>query len=145
MLVIPGPAVLYIVGRSIQQGFWAGFVSGVGVATGGLLHVAAATAGLSALIMSVPTAIGMIKVFGGVYLMLLGITNLKKLGHTDNAGLLTDRSSYSRLYWDGFFVNLFNPKTILFFVAFLPQFIDWEKADPQMQFLTLGIVLVSLG
>ena len=77
--------------------------------------------------------------------MLLGITTLKKVGHMHHAGLLTNRSSYSRLYWDGFLVNLFNPKTILFFVAFLPQFIDWEKPDPQMQFLTLGIVLVSLG
>ena len=87
----------------------------------------------------------MIKVFGGVYLMLLGITTLKKVKLRDNAGFLTNPRSYSKLYWDGFFVNLFNPKTILFFVAFVPQFVDWEKTDPQMQFLTLGAVLVLLG
>ena len=145
LLVIPGPAVLYIVARSIQGGVFAGIVSAGGVVTAGMLHVAAATMGLSALLMSYPGAIASIKVLGGCYFVYLGLSTLRAVRRDVTFDPNPLIPSYGRIYRDGFLVNLFNPKTILFFVAFLPQFVNWDKADPQRQFLILGAILVLLG
>ncbi len=145
LLVIPGPAVLYIVARSIQGGVSAGIVSAGGVVTAGIVHVAAAAMGVSALLMKYPGAIASIKVLGGCYFVYLGISTLRAVRHDVTVDPNPRIRSYGRIYRDGFLVNLLNPKTILFFVAFLPQFVNWDKADPQRQFLILGAILVLLG
>src|SRR5579872_6907477 len=128
LLLIPGPAVLYIISRSVEQGRLAGFVSDLGIHTATLVHVLAASLGLSALLMSSALAFAVVKYLGAAYLIWLGLRKL--LGSN---GKLEDmpaspRLSRLALFRDGFIVNLLNPKTALFFFAFLPQFVDQAES-----------------
>ena len=145
LLVTPGPAVFYIVARSVQQGSWAGIVSAVGVVTGGFIHVLAGTIGLSALVLSSPTAFATVKYLGALYLVYLGFRSLLGKDRAGDLNLQLKSRQLRRVYRDGLVVNLFNPKTILFFVAFLPQFVDSTRGDPGIQFLLLGTILVTMG
>ena len=142
-LAIPGPSVFYIVTRSLAQGRRAGVTSMLGVQAGGLVHVVAAAVGVSAVIASSATAFTIVKYAGAAYLVFLG---LRKLLSRDEEALdltLTPASG-RRLFWQGAVVNILNPKTALFFLAFLPQFVDPSAAvAPQM--LVLGTLLVGLG
>jgi threonine/homoserine/homoserine lactone efflux protein len=142
-LVIPGPSVFYVVARSLAQGRRAGIVSVLGVQTGALVHVVAAAFGVSALIASSATAFSIVKYAGAVYLVYLGIRKLRSKGDAPEAE--PDRATpRARLFWHGVVVNVLNPKTALFFLAFLPQFVDpAEPVVPQM--LVLGTLLVGLG
>jgi threonine/homoserine/homoserine lactone efflux protein len=145
LLVMPGPAVLYIVTRSIDQGRAAGFVSVLGIHTGSIVHVAAAAAGLSALLASSSVAFAVVKYAGAAYLIVLGIRKL--LGRDDEEGHLSAREprSLRRIYTQGIVVNVLNPKTALFFLAFLPQFVDVDRGAVWSQMLVLGVTFMALG
>ena len=119
LLVTPGPAVLYIVARSVEQGRWAGLVSALGVHVGTLVHVAAAALGLSALLVSSALAFDIVKYLGAIYLVYLGIRRLLASDARAEAGAAAPRS-LRRLFAQGIVVNVLNPKTALFFLAFLP-------------------------
>jgi len=142
-LAIPGPSVFYVVARSLSQGRRAGIVSVLGVQTGGLVHVVAAAFGVSALIASSATAFTTVKYAGAAYLVYLGVRKLLSKGEAPRAE--PERPTpRAQLFWHGVVVNVLNPKTALFFLAFLPQFVDPNEAVvPQM--LVLGTLLVGLG
>jgi threonine/homoserine/homoserine lactone efflux protein len=143
-LAIPGPSVFYIVTRSLAQGRRAGVTSMLGVQAGGLVHVVAAAFGVSALIASSATAFTIVKYAGAAYLIVLGIRKLRSRGEEDGEPETGGPASGSRLFWQGAVVNLLNPKTALFFLAFLPQFVD-PSAQIAPQMLVLGTLLVGLG
>lgn len=145
LLVIPGPAVLYIVARSVEQGRLAGFVSDLGIHTATLVHVLAAAVGLSALLASSAVAFSIVKYAGAAYLIWIG---LKKIfGRVEPAGddVALVRYSHARLFRDGVIVNLLNPKTALFFLAFLPQFAEVGRGHLAMQIAFLGLLFAALG
>jgi threonine/homoserine/homoserine lactone efflux protein len=144
-LAIPGPSVFYIVTRSLAQGRRAGVTSMLGVQVGGLVHVVAAAFGLSALIASSATAFTIVKYAGAAYLIVIGLRKLLSRGEqTAEEAEPIGPASDSRLFWQGAVVNILNPKTALFFLAFLPQFVD-ASAPIAPQMLVLGTMLVGLG
>jgi threonine/homoserine/homoserine lactone efflux protein len=122
LLLTPGPAVLYIVARSVEQGRIAGLASVCGITTGTLVHVLAAALGLSALLASSALAFAAVKWAGAAYLIYIGVRRI--LSRSVAVPMELPRRSLGRLYRDGVVVNLLNPKTALFFFAFLPQFVD---------------------
>jgi threonine/homoserine/homoserine lactone efflux protein len=147
LAVVPGPAVTYIVTQSMDQGRRAGLVSALGVATGGLVHVAAATVGLSALIASSAEAFTVVKLIGAAYLIAVGIRRILSRDDDEVAerGL---RAPLAQIYRQGVVVNVLNPKTALFFLAFLPQFVHPDRGAvwPQVAFLgTLFVVVAVLS
>jgi threonine/homoserine/homoserine lactone efflux protein len=144
LLIVPGPAVLYIVARSIDQGRMAGIVSVLGIGVGTLFHVAAAALGLSALLVSSALAFNVVKYVGAAYLIYLGLRRLFERTEVEP----TERpepQKLSHIFYQGVVVNLLNPKTALFFFAFLPQFIDPAKGNVAWQTLFLGILFVTLS
>ena len=144
LLVTPGPAVLYIVTRSIDQGRRAGLVSMLGVHVGTLVHVAAAAVGLSAVLVASATAFTALKWLGAAYLVYLGVRRI--LDRTATTTVASDRPRpLRRAFLDGVLVNTLNPKTALFFLAFLPQFVDLSRGRPEAQILGLGLLFVLLG
>jgi threonine/homoserine/homoserine lactone efflux protein len=144
LIVVPGPAVLYIVAQSIDRGRLAGFVSALGVATGGLVHVTAAAIGLSSLLVSSATAFNAVKYAGAAYLIGLGLWTL--LRRVDEPAVeIPKERKLSRRYWQGVVVNILNPKTALFFFAFLPQFVDPDKGSAALQIGVLGLLFVTLA
>lgn len=145
ILAVPGPAVLYIVTRSIDQGRSAGVASVLGIHVGTLFHLAFATLGLSAVLVSSATAFTAVKLVGAVYLIVIGIRTL--LGRADEADTDPQRPPRRRRrdFAEGVVVNVFNPKTALFFLAFLPQFVDPDQGQAALQILALGITFIALG
>ena len=144
LLLMPGPAVLYIVGRSLEQGRIAGIVSTLGIALGSTAHVLFAALGLSALLLQSALAFSVVKYLGVAYLIFLGIRTL--LRKTDAAEVRpSGRKGYTRLFSQGFVVNLLNPKTALFFFAFLPQFVSPARGSVVLQILILGAIFVSMA
>lgn len=144
VLVIPGPGVLYIVARSLSQGQRAGLVSVLGLSTGALVHVAAATVGLSAILLTSSSAFGVVKVLGAGYLIYLGIRALLARGSTTGAEASAPRS-LNRLFTDGVVVSVLNPKIAVFFLAFLPQFVEPSRGPVPQQILLLGLLYVGLA
>jgi threonine/homoserine/homoserine lactone efflux protein len=144
-LAIPGPSVFYIVTRSLVQGRNAGVVSMLGVQTGGLVHVVAAAVGVSALIASSAEAFTVVKYAGAAYLVVLGVRKLLARDEEEVELDSTEPSSLRRLFLHGVIVNVLNPKTALFFLAFLPQFVDPSAGPVAPQMLVLGTMLVALG
>jgi threonine/homoserine/homoserine lactone efflux protein len=144
LLIIPGPSVLYIVARGIDQGRKAALVSAFGVGVGTLGHVAAATLGLSALLVSSATAFSVVKYLGAAYLIYLGVRTLltRESVHTKTAPA---PANLGKIFRQGVLVNLLNPKTALFFFAFLPQFIDPDRGSVAIQTLILGGIIVVMG
>jgi threonine/homoserine/homoserine lactone efflux protein len=144
LLVVPGPAVLYVVARSIHEGRRAGVASVVGIHVGTLVHIAAATLGLSALIVSSAVAFTAVKVAGALYLVGLGLWTLfSRRAEPDLA--LGGARNLRRAFAQGVVVNVLNPKTALFFLAFLPQFVDADAAHPAAQIAFLGFLFAALG
>ena len=145
LLVVPGPAVLYIFARSVEQGRLAGLVSILGIHAATLVHVAAAALGLSALLASSALAFSVVKYLGAAYLIWLGLRKI--LGHSQplDASVAVHGNGYWPLLRDGFIVNLLNPKTALFFLAFLPQFVETDRGAVAMQIAFLGLLFASLG
>ncbi len=144
-LAIPGPSVFYIVTRSLTQGRRAGVTSMLGVQAGGLVHVVAAAIGVSALIASSAAAFTIVKYAGAAYLVYLGVKRLLSAGVKEPAPEPDERRTMARLFWQGVIVNILNPKTALFFLAFLPQFVDPDAGPVVPQMLVLGTLLVGLG
>jgi threonine/homoserine/homoserine lactone efflux protein len=145
LLLVPGPAVLYIVGRSVAQGRKAGFVSVLGIHVATFLHVLAAALGLSVLLLSSALAFSIVKYAGAAYLIWLGLRKIFGPAEVTDANGELPRYSNARLFRDGFVVNLLNPKTALFFFAFLPQFVDISRGHVPMQIALLGFVFALLG
>jgi threonine/homoserine/homoserine lactone efflux protein len=146
LLAIPGPAVLYIVGRSIGQGRNAGFVSALGIGVGTLIHTAAAVIGLSALLVSSAAAFSVVKFLGAAYLVLLGIQRMRsKESLASSADPDAPSASLARVFGQGIVVNVLNPKTTLFFFAFIPQFIDPARGHVAVQILSLGVLFACMG
>jgi len=144
LLLIPGPAVLYIVARSVDQGRTAGLVSVVGVGLGSMVHVAAAALGLSALLVQSAVAFTTVKYVGAAYLVYLGVRRL--LDRDDDfAGHAASDRTLRNVFIQGIWVNILNPKTALFFFAFLPQFVSVDAGAVGLQILFLGALFVSMG
>jgi threonine/homoserine/homoserine lactone efflux protein len=144
LAVVPGPAVLYIVAQSVDQGRLAGLVSALGIGVGGLVHVLAATIGLSSLLASSATAFTIVKYAGAAYLVILGIRRLLSR-ETAEAEVARIPRTRRRLFVDGVVVNVLNPKTALFFIAFLPQFVDPEAGTAGLQIFALGLIFVVIA
>jgi threonine/homoserine/homoserine lactone efflux protein len=144
LVFMPGPNTLYIIARSVNQGRRAGVVSSFGVQVGSLIHIAAAALGLSALLLSSALAFGVVKYAGAAYLIYLGVKTLLTKGKAEQAREV-EKASSGRVFYQGVVVNLLNPKTALFFLAFLPQFIDPARGRVGAQVVSLGAILVLLG
>jgi threonine/homoserine/homoserine lactone efflux protein len=144
LLVTPGPAVLYIVARGIDQGRRAGLTSVLGIEVGSLCHVAAAALGISALLVSSALAFTAVKYLGALYLILLGIRRL--LDKEVEQHMLEPHSEkLARIFGQGVLLSVFNPKEALFFFAFLPQFIDPSRGQIGVQVLALGMIWLALA
>ena len=144
LLVVPGPSVLYIVARSIEGGRTAGLVSVLGVQTGAMVHIAFAAVGLSAILASSAVAFSVIKWLGAVYLVWLGLRRI--FGRDEEEGdVAVEPAPLSRVFSQGVIVNILNPKTALFFLAFLPQFVDPARGAAWTQILLLGATFVILA
>jgi threonine/homoserine/homoserine lactone efflux protein len=145
LLVVPGPSVLYIVARSMAQGRTAGFVSDLGIHSATLVHVAAASLGLSALLASSAIAFSIVKYAGAAYLIWIGLRKIFSREDNPDVDTALKPRSHARLFREGFVVNLLNPKTALFFLAFLPQFVEVGRGHIAMQVAFLGLVFTGLG
>jgi threonine/homoserine/homoserine lactone efflux protein len=145
LLVVPGPAVLYIVTRSIDQGRTAGVVSLLGIHVGSLVHVAAAAFGLSALLASSAIAFGVVKYAGATYLIVIGVRKLLSKDDPVGEDVEVRRASPRRIFAQGVVVNVLNPKTAVFFLAFLPQFVDPDIGPVWLQMVVLGMTFIVLG
>lgn len=136
--ITPGNDMLYVASRSAGQGSKAGVISALGISTGCLVHLAAAVVGLSAIIAQSAMAFNIVKYLGAGYLIYLGVkalltkTNALKVKQSD------ELTTYKKLFFQGVITNILNPKVALFFLAFLPQFIDLSQPKPEFQILLLG-------
>ena len=144
LLITPGPAVLYIVARSLDQGRLAGFVSVLSIEVGNFVHVLAATLGLSAILVSSATAFSIVKYLGAAYLIYLGVRRLLAR-ESPHQPTIFQRQSLRRIFRQGVLVAILNPKTALFFFAFLPQFTDSSKSLFTLQLLTRGCLFVLMA
>ena len=141
----PGPDTAYILGRSIAQGREAGIASALGICVGSIFHSCAAALGLSAILATSAVAFAAIKLLGGAYLIFLGIKMLldrrRRLSLPSNFRRRTTIAAFRQ----GVFTNVLNPKVALFFLAFLPQFIDPASNMKVFAFLLLGLTFVTTG
>lgn len=144
LLVVPGPAVLYVVTRSIEMGRAGGIASVAGITTGTVVHISLAAAGLSSLILASTAAFDAVKYVGAAYLVFLGLRRLLTRGVDEVAREAPPRTR-RRAYQDGIVVNLTNPKTIVFVFAFVPQFVDPGAGHVWLQVLVLGFSFAVLG
>lgn len=144
LLLTPGPVVLYVVTRSIDQGRSAGLVSALSAALGDFCHVMVAAFGLSALLLSSALAFDLVKYLGAAYLIYLGIRKLLAKDEPVSLDEPPQRSS-RRIFSQGLLVSVLNPKTALFFLAFLPQFVDKTSGSITLQILFLGVIFVLMG
>ncbi len=144
LLVVPGPAVVYVITRSASQGPRAGLMSVLGLHTGSIVHVAAAATGLSALLLASATTFEAVKLAGAAYLIGLGLVKILGRGHTEGRATALP-VTMRRVYGQGVVVAVLNPKTALFFVAFLPQFVDPDRGPIAAQVVVLGLCFIALG
>ncbi len=136
---IPGPAMLYAAAQTVARGRSAGMMASLGIHLGCYVHVIAAAAGLSILFHAVPTLYLAVKLAGAAYLVWLGFTLMRTKATSDGSLPLTEAKSARRAFFESITVEVLNPKTAIFFVAFLPQFTDASAAFPiWVQFLLLG-------
>ena len=145
----PGPDMLYVIGRSVGQGRKAGVVSALGIFAGGWAHILAAAVGIAALLRSSPMAFNVVRYLGAAYLLYLGVKMIAQRSRLETKQLPSE--SLSNIFRQGVITNVLNPKVALFFLAFLPQFVDARRGSVALQILFLGIVfdvggtLVNLG
>jgi threonine/homoserine/homoserine lactone efflux protein len=145
LVIIPGPNHIYIVTRSIAQGRRVGLASAFGVETGTLVHITAAAVGLSAVIASSAAAFNIVRYLGAAYLVFLGLRALLRDHEARLEDGATRTGSARRAYVDGILVNVLNPKVALFFLAFLPQFVDRSRGATSTQILVLGLVVFVIA
>jgi threonine/homoserine/homoserine lactone efflux protein len=137
--ITPGNDMLYVATRSASQGVKAGVVSSLGIAGGCIVHLLAAVIGLSAIIANSATVFDIIKYIGAAYLIYLGIKSFLSNQNKFSINNAIEKKPLSKLFWQGVFTNVLNPKVALFFLAFLPQFIHPEKGNTAFQILLLGL------
>lgn len=142
LLLVPGPAVLYVVTRSVEHGRAAGLMSAVGTATGSIVHIAGAAIGISALLVESAALFTAVKLAGALYLIALGVRRLLIRATEERA--VPPAQALRRVWAQGVIVNVLNPKTALFFFAFLPQFVDPDRGPAAPQVLVLGALFVVL-
>jgi threonine/homoserine/homoserine lactone efflux protein len=146
LLLVPGPAVFYIVARSVEGGRATGLVSVLGVELGTLLHVGFAAVGLSAVLVSSATAFSVVKWLGAAYLVYLGLQHLLARDGGDEEALpASTEKRLPRVFTQSVLVQVLNPKVALFFLAFLPQFVDPSRGAAWTQIIVLGATLAILG
>ncbi|HET8842925.1 MAG TPA: LysE family translocator [Ktedonobacteraceae bacterium] len=144
LLFIPGPAVLFVMTRSVDQGRRVGAISSLGIGAADLIHTTAAAFGLSALLMTSALAFSVVKYLGAAYLIFLGIRTLLSR-EEPHSMKRAEPKTLSRMFFQGMMVELLNPKTALFFLAFLPQFVDPARGAVTWQFLLFGSLYAVLG
>lgn len=144
LLVVPGPAVIYIVTTAAASGRRAGLLSVAGIHAGTIVHIAAAVLGLSAIVMTSATAFTVVKLGGAAYLVIVGLS-MATGRRSREAADPTTRNHGRKLFARGFLVNVLNPKTAVFFLAFVPQFVDLTSGNETTQLLILGATFVGLG
>ena len=143
---VPGPAVLYIVTRSVEHGRRAGLASAGGAAAGAMLQAIAAAAGLASLLIASSTAFDAVKYTGAAYLIFMGVRRLLSREVTElDTGADTPDLSLRRVFAQGVVVNVLNPKVTLFLFAFLPQFVDPARGSESLQIAVLGAIFVTIG
>ena len=140
---VPGPGMLYVAARTLSGGRKAGIASTFGTALGGLVHVIAGGLGVSAIILASAQLFTAFKFVGAIYLVWLGIKAFRDAGHEPTAS--TEPAGAQRAFRDGVVIEALNPKTAAFFLAFIPQFIDQAAGYPAIQFMTLGLISVTLN
>lgn len=146
LIVTPGPSVFYIIARSINQGRTAGIASVLGVATGAAIHVIAAAVGISALLMTSSLAFNLVKYLGAAYLIYLGCRTLYLSKELDQPAIpKVESEKLAKIFNQSVIVEALNPKTSLFFLAFLPQFISPTGGSITLQFLILGGIFIAIG
>ncbi len=141
----PGPSNFYVLSRSLAQGTPAGLVATAGLAAGSLVHVAAAALGLSAVFVYSPAAYGLLKLAGAGYLVYLGLATLLTRGPATGAVAAAAPRPPGQIFRQSILVEVLNPKTALFFLAFLPQFADVEAGPLAPQILLLGLIVTLSG
>ena len=144
LLITPGPAVLYVVARSLKQGKMAGFVSTLGIGLGSVVHVIFAALGLSTLLLKSALAFSIVKYMGAAYLLYLGVRTLARKAEAADMQHV-QAMSHVQIFRQGFIVNLLNPKTALFFLSFLPQFVDPLRGSVTMQIIILGTIFITMA
>lgn len=144
LFLIPGPAVLLTVARTIQSGRKAGIITGLGIAAGDFIHTIFAAVGLSAVLMTSASAFNAVKLAGAVYLFYMGVRAVLAKASSSKMEKASSAST-SRLFSQAILAEMLNPKTALFFLAFLPQFVDPARGASIFQFLALGAIFVLLG
>lgn len=134
----PGNDMLYVIARSSGQGTKAGIISALGIGAGCIIHILAAVIGLSTLIAQSATAFDIIKYIGAAYLIYLGVKSVLSKKNSVAIDTKLKTLSYRKIFWQGFITNVLNPKVALFFLAFLPQFINIHKGNTSLQIFFLG-------
>lgn len=145
LVIVPGPNVLYIIARGIDQGRKAAVVSVLGVQTGMFVHIVAAVLGLSAIVAKSGLLFNVIKYAGAAYLIWMGITTIRSRIVSTNLPGVGAKTSYQKIFFRAMLVNLLNVKVILFVLAFLPQFIRPERGSSSGQIIVLGLVLMTVA
>ncbi|KIG02488.1 LysE family translocator [Caballeronia concitans] len=146
--VTPGPDTAYIVGRSVAQGRGAGIVSALGISAGCVVHTLACAFGLTAILAASATAFTVVKIAGAIYLIYLGVRLIftKDAPPSDaQASAKSAPKSLRQLFTQGFVTNVLNPKVVLFFVSFFPQFVAADSQHKTLAFLTLGLVFIAMS
>ncbi len=140
----PGPDMMYVITRSVTEGRYAGIASAFGIAGGTIIHTLAVAFGLTGLLLAVPSAYVIIKLVGAAYLVYLGFRTLFKR-QKDGSLISGNKKSIKSIFYQGVLTNVFNPKVALFFLAFLPQFIDPSKGSIALQIILLGLIFNTTG
>jgi RhtB (resistance to homoserine/threonine) family protein len=144
--VTPGPDTAYIVGRSVAQGRGAGVVSALGISAGCIVHTLACAFGLTAILAASATAFSVVKIVGAIYLIYLGVRLIfAKHEEVAQAPVSVGPKSLHQLFTQGFVTNVLNPKVVLFFVSFFPQFVSADSQHKTLAFLTLGLVFIAMS
>lgn len=143
--ITPGPDTAYIVGRSVQIGWRGGVVAALGIGAGCLVHVCAAAIGLSAVLAASATAFTVVKWGGAAYLLYCGIRMLCVRAITPAAEVASPVIPLRQVFWQGALTNVLNPKVALFFLAFLPQFVEAAAPHKALAFAALGLMFVATG
>ncbi|TWF56860.1 LysE family translocator [Neorhizobium alkalisoli] len=139
---LPGPAMLYVAARTMAGGRRSGLMAVLGIHIGSYAHIIAAAAGLSALFHAVPVAYALVKLFGAIYLIWLGISLFRSRSNGSGDAPQALPKSARKAFFESIVVEVLNPKTALFFLAFLPQFVDSAASLPVwLQFTILGTVV----
>ena len=141
----PGPDMLYVAARSAGEGRAAGIASALGIGAGTLVHIAAVALGLSALLAAVPVAYTAVRLAGAAYLVYLGVRALLGAGRAHAAGPALAPAPLGAVFRQGVITNVLNPKVALFFLAFLPQFVDASRGSPAKQVVALGLLFDTSG